>query len=70
MWSYVLASIGILGIYIAGKNNKWGWAIGLAAQSLWIIYAVVTSQYGFIVSAIAYGYFYGLNFYKWNMEGK
>lgn len=66
VWSFILAAIGILGIYVAGKNNKWGWAIGLAAQLLWIAYALVTKQYGFIISAFAYGYFYALNFIKWH----
>ena len=65
IWSFILAGFGILGVYIAGRNNKWGWAIGLFAQILWITYALVTQQYGFILSAIGYGYFYGLNFYKW-----
>lgn len=66
IWSFILAGIGILGIYVAGKDSKWGWAIGLGAQVLWVIYAIVTAQYGFIISAFGYGYFYGLNFYKWH----
>ena len=68
IWSFVLAAVGILGIYIAGKNNKYGWAIGLGAQVLWICYAIATTQYGFIFSAIAYGYVYGWNFYKWSQQ--
>lgn len=70
LWSCILAAIGIFGIYIAGKDNKWGWAIGLGAQGLWIIYALATAQYGFIFSSIGYGYFYGLNFYKWVQKEK
>lgn len=65
LWSFTLAFIGILGIYLAGKNNKWGWALGIFAQVLWMVFAVVTHQYGFILSAIAYGWVYSLNFYKW-----
>lgn len=70
IWSFTLAAIGILGIYLAGKNNKWGWAIGLFAQVLWLIFAIVTQQYGFIFTAFAYGYIYSLNFIKWYRKEK
>jgi len=68
IWSFILAAIGILGIYLAGKNNKYGWALGIFAQLLWFIFAIVTKQYGFIASAVAYGYVYTLNFYKWHKK--
>lgn len=67
-WSIVLAAVGILGIYLAGKKNLWGWAVGLGAQSLWIVYAIVTGQYGFILSAVAYGIVYGRNWYLWKRD--
>lgn len=70
LWSFALAAVGILGIWLAGRKNLYGWAIGVGAQVLWIVYAVVTQQWGFIASAIAYGYIYGLNWYKWNKEKK
>lgn len=68
IWSFALAAVGILGIYLAGKKNKIGWAVGLGAQVLWVIFALVTVQYGFILSAVAYGYIYGRNWYLWHKE--
>lgn len=68
LWSYSLAAIGILGIYLAGRRNLWGWAIGVAAQALWIVYALATDQFGFIVSAVAYAVVYGRNWAKWSRE--
>jgi nicotinamide riboside transporter PnuC len=68
IWSVGLAAIGILGIYLAGKKNKVGWAIGLLAQVLWIVFALITAQYGFILSALAYGFVYGKNFLAWRKE--
>lgn len=65
IWSFVLAAIGIFGIYLAGKKNLYGWAIGFFAQVLWIIYGLVSEQYGFIVSACAYGFIYGKNYLAW-----
>jgi hypothetical protein len=67
-WSWLLTLIGVTGIYVAGRKNKAGWAIGLGAQLLWIAYALVTKQYGFIASAFVYGYFYANNLRKWWSE--
>lgn len=67
-WSYVLTAGGVLGIYLAGKKNRWGWALGLFMQLLWVIYAFQTKQFGFILSAIAYGAVYGRNFYLWHRD--
>lgn len=68
IWSVALAAVGILGIYLAGRKNLWGWAIGCGAQVLWIVYAIVTAQYGFILSALAYALVYGRNWYRWRQE--
>lgn len=62
MWSYLLAVVGVTGIFLAGRTPAWrGWALGLAAQVLWVVYALATEQYGFLLSAFAYGTVYGLN---------
>jgi nicotinamide riboside transporter PnuC len=68
IWSVGLASIGILGLVLAGRKSSIGWAVGLFAQLLWIVYALVTAQYGFILSAVAYGYVYFTNWRKWRKD--
>lgn len=68
VWSFVLSIIGITGLLIAGRKNYWGWMLNLCAQALWLIFAVVTEQYGFILSAVAYGTVYWINFSKWRKE--
>lgn len=70
LWSYTLAAVGILGIWLAGRRNLWGWAVGCGAQVLWIVYALATEQYGFIVSALAYGAVYGRNWWLWYAENR
>lgn len=60
-WSWVLGFLGVTGLLIAGNRVWWGWLINLANEILWIIYAIVTKQYGFILMAIAYGLVYARN---------
>lgn len=56
--SWVLALIGVSGIFFVGRKNFLGWYILLFNETLWIIYAVITKQYGFIFSALAYAAVY------------
>lgn len=67
-WSWLLAAIGITGIWLAGSRRTAGWVIGVSAQALWIAYAIATRQWGFIASALAYGFVYGRNWLKWRRE--
>jgi len=67
-FSYVLAAGGILGIWLAGRKNLWGWALGLSMQVLWVGFAIVTAQYGFLLSAAGYGWVYWHNWSKWRRE--
>lgn len=60
-WSLLLTAVGLAGLWLAGQDNRWGWAVGLGAQLLWIAYAVTTSQWGFLLSAGAYGFVYARN---------
>lgn len=69
-WSYLLTAGGVFGLWLAGRKNQYGWAVGLAMQALWISYAVATRQWGFIVSALAYGAVYAKNFSAWKREEK
>lgn len=68
IWSWVLMVVGVLGLYLAGKKRAVGWAVGLGAQVLWVAYALTTHQYGFLVSALVYGWVYGRNFIAWHKE--
>ena len=52
-WSYILATIGVTGIFFVGRKTIWGWLILCVNECLWIVYALVTQQYGFIIAARA-----------------
>lgn len=60
-WSWALAAVGIVGMWLAGHGNPAGWAVGLLAQALWLAYALATRQYGFVVTAVAYALVYWRN---------
>lgn len=69
LWSYLLTVVGVTGLVMAGRRQAVGWAIGLGAQGLWVAYAVATRQWGFIISAGAYGTVYARNWLAWRHEG-
>lgn len=69
-WSWLLAVIGVTGLYLAGSHRLIGWQIGLGVQALWIIYAIMTHQWGFIASALAFGAVNLRNLLKWKRERK
>lgn len=67
-WSWALAAVGLLGIWLAGRKRAVGWLVGVGAQFLWLAYAIVTRQWGFVVTAVAYAGFYGHNWLRWRAE--
>jgi len=66
--SWVLAVIGVTGIYFVGRKKKWAWLWLIFNEGLWIAYALYTDQYGFIFSAIAYAAVYIKSFIHWRRE--
>jgi hypothetical protein len=67
-WSLLLAGFGVFGLWVAGRNDWRGWALGLADEGLWIIYAVHTGQWPFALSALAYGWVYWRNLRAWRAK--
>jgi hypothetical protein len=64
-WSWALAGIGVAGLYLVTRKDWRGYIVGLAVQVLWVLYAVLTLQWGFIASAIAYGTVNAIGLYRW-----
>jgi hypothetical protein len=55
MWlSYVLGALGVAGQYVMVRNRLAGWWISLAAQPLWLAFALVTEQYGLLPLTVGY----------------
>jgi nicotinamide riboside transporter PnuC len=70
MWSWILAAIGVTGIFFVGRKTIWGWLILLLNECIWIAYALATDQYGFIVMATAYAAVYIKSYIAWKKEEK
>ena len=68
LWSWGLAIIGVAGIYFFGRKTLWGWFVLLFNEVIWVTYAIVTEQYGFIVSAVAYAAVYIKSYLHWKED--
>jgi hypothetical protein len=67
-WSWILAVIGVAGIYFVGRKTLWGWFVLLFNEIVWVAYALITEQYGFIVSAVAYAAVYIRSYLHWKSD--
>ena len=67
-WSWLLAVIGVAGIFLVGRKTIWGWLILCVNECLWIFYALATKQYGFIVMAVAYALVYVKSYRQWRKD--
>jgi nicotinamide riboside transporter PnuC len=68
LWSYLLAGLGILSIYLTGKKLKSGWVVGLINSALWITYGLTSQQYGFVISALVFIGVQLKNYLNWAEE--
>ena len=64
MWSFVLAAGSIGGLWVVSKKPTIGWAWILIMEFLWITYAALIRQWGFMVLCICYAIVYTFNLYK------
>ena len=66
----ILALWGAAGMYVAGKGQWKGWARGLAAQPVWVAFALVVHSWPLVLSPLLYGTVYGRNLWRWYREAK
>lgn len=68
LWSWVLTIIGLAGFFLAGRKVWWCWYVNIANQFIWAIYALLTSQLGFLVGVVAYTFVFVQNARNWTKE--
>lgn len=67
-WSWLLTVVGVTGFVLAGRKVWWCWYINIGCQALWITYALVTGQWGFIVASVVYTWVFTQNAIRWTRE--
>jgi len=68
--SWALSIVGVIGIWLTGRKNWRGYAVGIVTECAWVWYAIVTKQWGFIFGSTIYISVYFFNINKWIEEAK
>lgn len=66
LWSWVLAAGGLLQLWLAGRLMRSAWAVGFVTSVLWAVFAVATSSWGFLFSAVVFGFVHVRNWVLWS----
>ena len=67
-WSWLLTAVGVTGFVFAGRKVWWAWYVNIGCQGLWMAYAIVTKQWGFIAAAVIYTVVFVRNAVEWTRE--
>lgn len=60
-WSWALTTIGVTAFYLTSRKVWWGWWINVGGQVVWLAYAIITVQFGFVVAALLYAWVFWRN---------
>ncbi len=63
---WLLSAITIWMFLLAGNKKKYSWLVGLFNQFLWLIWIVVSANWGLLPMNIALWVVYSRNHFKWN----
>jgi hypothetical protein len=69
-WSWLLACMGIVGMYFVGKKRWEAFIWLIVMECLWVVFAIQTETYGFIVGSVAYVVVYIRNAKLWRNANK
>ena len=47
-WAWLLTGLQVVALWAAGRRQWWAWLLGAGVQPVWIIYAIITGQLGFV----------------------
>ena len=64
-WSWILMSVNLTAMVLAGRRLWWAWLVAVVAECLWLVYGDATQQWGFSVFALVFGAVYLRNAYTW-----
>jgi nitrate reductase NapE component len=64
-WSWLLAGMGVTGMYFVGRKRWEAFLWLIVMECLWVVFALQTGTYGFIVGSLAYIVVYVRNANNW-----
>jgi len=67
---WILSVVSCIQLWLTGNKSKWGQAMGIAIQGLWVVYALRIRQPGLILGCVVYTVIYVRNTAKWWREDK
>lgn len=47
-WAWILTGLQVIALWAAGRRRWWAWLLGAGVQPVWIVYAILTGQLGFV----------------------
>ena len=47
-WAWILTGLQVVALWAAGRRQWWAWLLGASVQPVWITYAILTGQLGFV----------------------
>lgn len=65
IWSWVMAGTSIYCLWLTGRQPRASWWLTIASQTLWITYAILAKQWGFIASSCCFVAISIWNLYSW-----
>ncbi len=67
-FSWIVTVLGLLGFWLAGKKVWWSWYVNIVNQLAWVVFAVVTDYYAFLVGTAFYFVVFVRNAYLWTKD--
>lgn len=65
---WILSAVSMIMLWSMGNKKRYAPFIGIAAQALWIYYAISINQYGLLIGTVGYLIIHIRNAVKWNKE--
>lgn len=68
IFSWIVTLVGCFGFWLGGKKIWWSWYVNIANQLAWVVFAVVTGYYAFLIGTAFYTTVFVRNAYLWTKE--
>ena len=66
--TWLLSIMSVAMLWLMGNKSRWGPILGLVNQAAWIIYEVITHQWGLMAGTLCYTVVHIRNIIKWSKE--